>query len=239
MLKDFTSCCSSRARGFSLIELMVAIVIGSLVIAGAGTLIVSTIQANATTVQSARLTQELRTTLEVIAADIRRARRVDDPLGQIGVTAADQAKTPAVAYHVATDTISSPSAGCLKYGYQAGLDEALNATDPQPAKYYHAIYLNTSSVPGTVVLVTGDTSANVTCSATPTVTLSSSLVDITDLRFEPATPPPASPGVATTVDNDAIKITISGRPQFRSGKNLSVTRTLTQIINVRSGKSGT
>src|SRR5260221_878874 len=80
-----------NAQGFSLIEMMVSIVIGLLVMAGATTLIVAINQANATTIESSRLTQELRTTLEVIANDLRRARRLDDPVGVMGQAAVAQA----------------------------------------------------------------------------------------------------------------------------------------------------
>jgi Tfp pilus assembly protein PilW len=59
---------------------MVALVL-SLIIAGAVlALVLAIIRSNRLTLQSTRLNQELRATLSVVAADLRRARGVDDPL---------------------------------------------------------------------------------------------------------------------------------------------------------------
>lgn len=222
-----------RARGFSLIELMISIVIGLLVVAGATSLIVGINQSNAATVNSARLTQELRATLEVVSNELRRARRVDDSIGQIGVVAADQAATPAVTYTVATDTISAPATGCIIYGYEGRENNAASTLDTtRSTPYFHALYRSVSSGVGSVVLVSDTTASNVTCTANATARLSSNEVDITALTFTPTAP-------STDVADGAITITISGRPRYRSGDNLAVTRTLTQMVNVRSGKSGT
>jgi Tfp pilus assembly protein PilW len=224
----------NRVNGFSLIELMISIVVGMLVVAGATKLIVAINQSNADTITSARLTQELRTTLEVIAADLRRARRVDDPIGQIGAVAVAQAQTPPQTHVVATDAITAPAAGCIKYGYEGQENNAASTVDTtRKTPYYHAVYRKVNSGVGSVVLVSDTTAGNVTCTANPTATLSSSQVDITSLSFNW----PASP--STQVSSGAVIITISGRPQFRSGDNYNITRTLTQTVDVRSAKSGT
>ena len=72
-----------RVRGFSLIELMVAMVAGLLVSGAAIALIVAMIKSNAETIRATRLTQELRTTAEVIARNLRRARSVTDPIANV------------------------------------------------------------------------------------------------------------------------------------------------------------
>jgi prepilin-type N-terminal cleavage/methylation domain-containing protein len=119
---------SRSVRGFSLIELMISIVIGMLVVAGATGLIVTINSSNANTLESARLTQELRATLQLISDDLRRARRLNDPYGEIGKGALANAQTPPQKYFGAYDWISSPSAGCIVYTYQ-GEEYNLGSSD--------------------------------------------------------------------------------------------------------------
>lgn len=60
-------------KGFSLIELMVAMVVGLFVAGIVATMYVSVIRANSTTVQLSRLNQDLQATIDIIARDIQRA----------------------------------------------------------------------------------------------------------------------------------------------------------------------
>ena len=62
-----------QARGFSLVELMIAMVIGLIVATIALLMYVAIIKANSTSIQSARLTQALQASLDVMERDIRRA----------------------------------------------------------------------------------------------------------------------------------------------------------------------
>lgn len=99
-----------RSRGFSLVELMVAMVLSLIVIGAVIALVLAMIRSNNQTLRATRLTQELRATLAVVANDFKRARSVVDPL-----TAATQA-TGNQLYVVDTAT-----AGCLRYAYQGGV----------------------------------------------------------------------------------------------------------------------
>src|SRR5688572_17999244 len=91
------------ARGFSLIELMVGLVVGLIVIGAVLALIMSIIRSNNQTILATRLTQEMRATMAVIAADIRRARGVADPY-QI-----PNANPNAL--------VHSDTANCIRYSY--------------------------------------------------------------------------------------------------------------------------
>lgn len=62
-----------RARGFTLIELMIGIVVGTIVIAGTIALYITVIRGSAFVTQEARLVQETRVSMDLIANDIRRA----------------------------------------------------------------------------------------------------------------------------------------------------------------------
>lgn len=104
---------SKREAGFSLVELMVAMALGLVVIGAVIALVMSIIRSNNQTIQTTRLTQELRATAAVIAADIKRARGVNDPLA-----AAKQGNPFATIF---LDGVADPAAGtsgsCLSYGY--------------------------------------------------------------------------------------------------------------------------
>ena len=59
--------------GFSLVELMIAMVVGLIVVGAVLALVVSMIRANNQTIQATRLTQELRATAAVIASEAKLA----------------------------------------------------------------------------------------------------------------------------------------------------------------------
>ncbi len=61
-----------KSKGFSLIELMVAMVVGLFVAAIVATMYVSIIRANSTTVQLSRLNIDMQAALDIIARDIQR-----------------------------------------------------------------------------------------------------------------------------------------------------------------------
>lgn len=242
------------ARGFNLIELMISIVIGMLVAAGATSLIVAINQANAVTISSSHLTQELRTTLEIIAADLRRARRVDDSFGVIGQVAIQSSNNITVA--VITDPITESAAkDCIAYAYVGGANNSASGTDPSNGvadnsrgginfSVVHRVANGSfnsvaiaSSWPNPVATTTAVPAGYDCTNPTTGTIISSDQVDITGLKFEPA-----SSGAGATVDNDAIKVTISGRLRFRGGINYGsgsiADRQLTQIVSVRSPKAG-
>lgn len=77
---------SRRQHGFSLVELMVAVVAGLIVSGAIVTFMMSTFRSNAQYVQSTRLTQELRNTLDLVVRDLQRAGYDDDSLAFLGNT---------------------------------------------------------------------------------------------------------------------------------------------------------
>lgn len=83
---------SKTQAGMTLIELMVAMLVGLFVIGATVGLAVALMQNNNETIRSTRLTQELRATADIVAAEVRRARSLSDPLAVVGQgTAASQA----------------------------------------------------------------------------------------------------------------------------------------------------
>lgn len=97
-----------QAGGFTLIELMIAMVLGLIVIGAVLALSLSMIRANSDTISATRLTQELRATAATITSELQRAGSTDNPFD---VTAASALGTVTLAN---TDT-------CIRYSYsQAG-----------------------------------------------------------------------------------------------------------------------
>lgn len=76
----------ARAAGFSLIELMIALAAGLVVSTAAVAFLMSSFKSNAEYVQSTRLTQELRNTLDLLVRDLQRAGYDDDALAYVGNT---------------------------------------------------------------------------------------------------------------------------------------------------------
>lgn len=102
----------SRGTGFTLIEMMIAIVIALIVTGAAIALLVAIIRSNGETINSTRLTQELRAVNEVVAREVRRARYISDPIGSIIPTSEDDEI-------VEFDSISLHEDGrCIIFGYQ-------------------------------------------------------------------------------------------------------------------------
>jgi type IV pilus assembly protein PilW len=77
-------------RGFSLIELMVALVVGLIVSGALLAFTISSVRANAEYVSAARLTQELRTVGQFVDSELRRAGYDEDSLGYVAGTTATQ-----------------------------------------------------------------------------------------------------------------------------------------------------
>lgn len=96
-----------HAAGFTLIELMIAMVLGIIVLGAVLALSLSMIRANAATISGSRLTQELRATSATITAELKRAGSTQNPYN---ITAAEALGTVTLAN---SDT-------CVRYSYDLG-----------------------------------------------------------------------------------------------------------------------
>lgn len=63
----------TRQRGVSLIELMIGLVVGMIVVAGVIAIYVTNVRGGTYTIRTAKLNQELRASMDIIVADLRRA----------------------------------------------------------------------------------------------------------------------------------------------------------------------
>ena len=149
------------ARGFSLVELMVAMVLGLIVIGAVMALVLSMIRSNNQTLAATRLTQELRAALSVVANDFKRARSVIDPLTAATQVAGNQ-----------LFVVNTATAGCIRYAYEGG--EGGN---------WRAIYRDGAT--NRLVLVAAATQAAASCTSTGQQ-LGSDQVNITGLTITPS-----------------------------------------------------
>lgn len=195
-------------RGFSLVELMVALVAGLVVVGAVLALVVAIMKSNRETLQATRLNQELRATLAVIANDLRRARSVDDPL----TVAMAAGGNPYAA-------VSTASAGCVVYAYDGALDGP-----------WHLIKLASGAV-----VLQGVAARPGNCSPTGTpVRLGSDQVEITALTFTPTTTTSAPPQPTDESLVREVTVTITGHLIDTNADVAAISRTVSQTVFVRS-----
>jgi type II secretory pathway pseudopilin PulG len=96
------------AAGFSIIELLVSVVLGLILVGAVLALVVSVTRANAETIRATRLTQEMRTLVDVIGREVTRARYLQDPLDNVG---------SGIAADDRMNVLDDSTAGCLRFAY--------------------------------------------------------------------------------------------------------------------------
>jgi type IV pilus assembly protein PilW len=197
-----------QAAGFSLVEMMIAIVVGIIVSGAALALVVSIMKSNADTIRATRLTQELRATAEVIARDLRRARSVTDPVANVGaatVLGSCNAISPA-------SSDPTPSGSCITYGY--------DCTKPSGGSL-SATFRAVGLAGGKVRLASSSTATPSCPTASSGTQLSSNAVTITGLTF-------------TALNSDGYTIRVTGRFTNDPSSTNPLLRSITQEVRVRS-----
>jgi|SRR4249919_1805708 len=201
-----------HAGGFSLVELMVAMVVGLIVVGAVLALVVSIMKSNRQTLQSTRLNQEMRATLAVIANELRRARSVTDPFSTAVLVNGNPYKA-----------VSTSGGSCVIYAYEG----AVNGP-------WHVIKLDSGKV-----VLRGAATRPADCDAGGTpVPLGSNQVEVTSLTFDPLTTTNTPPLVTDEGVVRRFTVTIVGRLIDRDAELNSVTRTMSQEVYVRSVGAG-
>lgn len=199
-----------KSTGFSLVELMVALVVGLIVVGAVLALVAAIMKSNRETLQSTRLNQELRATMAVIASDLRRSRSVTDPLTTAKAVGGNPYKN-----------VDTSTAACVRYGYEGA-----------SGGNWHVIRRDTSTTPARIVLVAGDSTIDCTTTTGATV-LGSDQVEITTLTFTPTTP-----AAATAENVRSVDVTITGHLVDSNPELSGISRTLMQSIFIRSIGTG-
>lgn len=136
-----------KQTGFSLVELLVAMIIGLFVAGIVTTMYISVLRANSTTVQLARLNQDLQAALDIITRDIQRSGYVNGAENALSRDTAGDSVNPAIVTRVAATSFSaykivsgalgseandiaatptSPSGNCILIRYDADDDGDVN-----------------------------------------------------------------------------------------------------------------
>lgn len=117
----------TQQRGFTLVELLIAMAISLIVIGGAITLTVNMSQAAADSALFSRLSQDLRTTMSLMARELRRAGFNANALVNIGTGEAGGVHGQVLLDDADADRIGE----CVMFGYDT-LDSADGLTDTTP-----------------------------------------------------------------------------------------------------------
>lgn len=162
--------------GFSLVEMMVAIVLGMILIGSTLALVVTTGQANAEAVQGARLTQEMRAITEIVSRDLRRARYMEDAIQLIGTGGAISNPYDAI--------VVSNAGACIQFAYE-NVDDMGTPTDESDdvtRDNFRTLWHEVVGDSGAVFLATADGAAPA-CGDDTGIRLSSPEVNLTSLVF--------------------------------------------------------
>lgn len=198
--------------GFSLVELMVALVAGLVVVGAVLALVVAIMKSNRQTLQTTRLNQELRATLAVVANDLRRARSVGDPLSTAVAVNGNPYKA-----------VSTATAGCAIYAYDGAIDGP-----------WHVIRL----LSGTIVMQGSATRPATCASGGAPKPLGSDQVEITALTFTPTTTSTTPPDASNESYVREFTVTITGRLIDQDAELRGISRTMSQAVYVRSVGTG-
>lgn len=114
----------SRQTGLSLVELMVGLVVGLIVVAGAGAMYVTTVRGQTYALRAAKLNQDLRATMNVIASDVRRAGYWSGSVVVIPGAPVRYTFPPNPFTGPQTDVAVLEGGTCLMYAYDASGDGA-------------------------------------------------------------------------------------------------------------------
>ncbi|MEO7773365.1 MAG: prepilin-type N-terminal cleavage/methylation domain-containing protein [Steroidobacteraceae bacterium] len=153
-----------RPAGFSLVELMVAMVIALIVVSAVVALVLSVLRTNAAAATSVKLTQDGRAIGDIVGRELRRARFAGNYLQFVGTSGAI-----ANAFGV----VDLTTAGCVKFSYDANANGVVNANEPKSLfRSGNNIYLKQSA-----------TIAASDCSVTNALRLNSPDVQVTGLVF--------------------------------------------------------
>jgi len=231
----------ASVRGFSLIEMMVAILIGAIVLIGALVVILAINQANSENLQSVRIHQELRTLASVLGDELKRARRLNDAMSAIGTGVSSTSNCTIASTSSFCpgpfDAIDTSTAGCIRYGYQDASQNDPSTTTA--SNNFRAIYFDATAKSIYLYANTGAT-AFPNCPggapASPWVKLNSDQVSVTGMTFSCLTFG-ASVSVSTTIPRSCaeIQLTLQAQLAFRDASSPAITYTYTLPIYIRSG----
>ena len=219
------------SKGFSLIELMIAMVAGLIVLGAVVLFTISTAQSSSTNVRSIRLMQELRNSLNLIEREIRRSGFDQTAISYVGACVDLATNCPLTKF--AQVVVVTPS--CLVVSY----DNVANATPGTlGAGEYHGFRLQQNSSGVGVIQASLGSAAVPDCTATDNSwqdVTDSGIVNITNLNFtrSAANGGCVKSAIGIWVVVQDILVQMTGQSAGR-GADLATTRTIEQSVRVRN-----
>lgn len=232
-------------KGFSLIELMVAMVVGLFVAAIVATMYASIIRANSITIQAARLNMDMQAALDIIARDIQRAGYVSgaeaalerDSSGNPTSSAASSSFHTAM-FSAVNNTgdpldLNADDLDCVLLRYDANNNSIIASTSNAPEligyRYnpdpdvFTVEYRSWTTVP-----------QSCTDSGWSTFAGGDGHIDITNLEFilSPVSGANASSGAYNTTGQRAVEIRMEGR----SASNNQIQLELRRVVRLSNDK---
>jgi Tfp pilus assembly protein PilW len=157
----------SPSRGFGLVELMISIVPGLVVSGAAVAFVVSTLSSNTNFVRSTRFNQDLRSNMDFVTRELRRAGYDENALKYIALTASNNTVSPFASVKVVR---AGEDNGCVIYAYDSRAAASDGSGGPgqldAAAGEIHAIRRMTRTVNGSLV---GVMEVSQSSSAAPTL----------------------------------------------------------------------
>lgn len=215
-----------KIAGFTLTELMVALVINVLVFSSLTAIFVANLNHYTLVINTNRLNQQLEASLQIMAADIRRAGYWASANTNLGT---DTNTNPFMSTASGTDVVTGASNTCILFTYDHNSDGSLpsigSASDDE--RYGYRLTNNT--------IQARPWGASFSCGASASAwenVTDPTIVSITALTFTLTTQTVTTgPGTAGLIMR-SVDIAITGQLVGNS----SVTKTLTQHIRIRNDK---
>lgn len=183
------SCANKNQKAFTLIELMIAILIGALVIGATLTIYVTTIRGSSNTLKLTRLNQDLGVTMLIMTNDIRRAGYWGGAIVGANLTLnpfSDVAVRDIGDAVIGNPTVAPVTGNCITYAYDAdayddpAYDPDADSATPDADEYF-GFRLNNGAVQ---IKTSGTTSTDAQCDDGVWVNLTDpDEINVTDLAF--------------------------------------------------------
>lgn len=212
---------STNSSGFSLTEMMVALLIGSLLVGSSITILSSTSRHNHQTVSAIRLNQDLQGILEIISNDLRRA-------GYWSLAANDIESDSNNNPYMTTATDLKINNNCVLFSYDANNDGTLaNLNSSNDERYGYRLRNNSVQARPS----SGEFNCNSTSNDWESITDPASIV-ITQLNFTLSNVAVPTTNGSGTINIRNVDIAISGY----HADTPQLTKTLTHHVRLRNDK---
>ncbi|WOX50405.1 prepilin-type N-terminal cleavage/methylation domain-containing protein [Aeromonas sp. XH] len=205
-----------RHSGFSLVELMVAMVAGLLLVAAVTTLFATILRANSTAMKVSRLNQEVQAITDIMARDIERAGY--DASAATATRLVSGAVPSPFYFDANVDLLDETATGsklyrCIRIRYDNDDDGVLDNPDSSPSKLNETRVYSYSSAKKGVKLATGGAAA---CDETDLLSTDNT-IEITQLTYSML-------GSSQVSGARAIQLNISGRYKDNTELTLNLQR---------------